>query len=205
MGQGVPTEGSSWLLERAAGTMSPTRGSDSGGTTNLNRKQRRRPSTSPGVGRRRRPSLEALETRQLLSTYVVTNTGTMEALIRYEGHAAARPSSIPTRRRSQRATSSLPSRPRRPRIWTFLWGTRLMETEASILAPRPGRSSLPAPCPPSLNTVTIDGYSEAEAGVPFRYPGQLSLAVQTLSVLGSPTGGTFTLTSLLTSSGQNDR
>ena len=46
--------------------------------------------------------------------------------------------------------------------------------------------------------VTIDGYSEAHAGVPFRYPSQLSLAVQTLSVLGSPTGGDFTLTELLT-------
>src|SRR5271157_2213029 len=50
-----------------------TRGSNSGGTTNLNRKRRRRPTTSPVVGRRRRPSLEALETRQLLSTYYVTN------------------------------------------------------------------------------------------------------------------------------------
>jgi hypothetical protein len=45
-----------------------------GNTTNLNRKRHRRRSTSPVVGRRSRPSLEALETRQLLSTYVVINT-----------------------------------------------------------------------------------------------------------------------------------
>ena len=45
-----------------------------GNTTNLNRKRRRRRSTSPAVGRRSRPSLEALETRQLLSTYAVINT-----------------------------------------------------------------------------------------------------------------------------------
>jgi hypothetical protein len=51
-----------------------TRESGFGNTTNLNRKRRHRPSMSPVVRRRSRPSLEALETRQLLSTYVVINT-----------------------------------------------------------------------------------------------------------------------------------
>src|SRR5208337_3252408 len=73
--QRVPAGGSGRLLEKAAGTMFLTRVPGFGNTTNLNRKQRRRPSTSPVVGRRSRPSLEALETRQLLSTYAVTNTG----------------------------------------------------------------------------------------------------------------------------------
>ena len=54
--------------------MFPTRVPGFGNTTNLNRKRLRRRSTSPVVGRRSRPSLEALETRQLLSTYAVTNT-----------------------------------------------------------------------------------------------------------------------------------
>jgi len=45
-----------------------TRESGFGNTTNLNRKRRHRPSMSPVVRRRSRPSLEALETRQLLST-----------------------------------------------------------------------------------------------------------------------------------------
>ena len=54
--------------------MFPTRVPGFGNTTNLNRKRRHRRSTSPVVGRRSRPSLEALETRQLLSTYVVNNT-----------------------------------------------------------------------------------------------------------------------------------
>ncbi len=51
-----------------------TRESGFGNTTNLNRKRRHRPSMSPVVRRRSRPSLEALETRQLLSTSVVINT-----------------------------------------------------------------------------------------------------------------------------------
>ena len=51
-----------------------TRESGFGNTTNLNRKRRHRPSMSPVVRRRSRPSVEALETRQLLSTYVVINT-----------------------------------------------------------------------------------------------------------------------------------
>ena len=45
-----------------------------GDTTDFDRKRRRRLSISPAVGRRSRPILETLETRQLLSTYVVTNT-----------------------------------------------------------------------------------------------------------------------------------
>ena len=51
--------------------MFPTRVPGFGNTTNLNRKRLRRRSTSPVVGRRSRPSLEALETRQLLSLIVV--------------------------------------------------------------------------------------------------------------------------------------
>ena len=54
------------------------------------------------------------------------------------------------------------------------------------------------PLPPLTNTVSIDGYSQACCGaaVPYRYPAQESLAIQSLNVLGSPTGGSFTLSTL---------
>ena len=56
--------------------MFPTRVPGLGDMTNLNRKRVRRRSGSPAVRKRSRPILEALETRQLLSTYAVTNTET---------------------------------------------------------------------------------------------------------------------------------
>ena len=46
--------------------------------------------------------------------------------------------------------------------------------------------------PPITHQVTIDGYTQAEFPVPFRYPSEAG--GQSLSILGSPTGGTFTLT-----------
>jgi hypothetical protein len=55
---------------------------------------------------------------------------------------------------------------------------------------------LASPLPPITRPATIDGYSQGEIGVPFRYPSQVALAIQRLTVLGSPTGGSFTLTTL---------
>jgi hypothetical protein len=52
------------------------------------------------------------------------------------------------------------------------------------------------PLPTITNPVIIDGYSQAQFPVPFRYPSALSLAIQTVTVLGSPTGGSFTLSTL---------
>ena len=80
-----------------------------GNTTNLNRKRRRRPSTSPVVGRRSRPSLEALETRQLLSTYACDQYATIPVRA-----ACGRPLSMRIRTR-RRTISSSTSRPRRRR------------------------------------------------------------------------------------------
>ncbi|MGO9469386.1 MAG: beta strand repeat-containing protein, partial [Isosphaeraceae bacterium] len=55
--------------------------------------------------------------------------------------------------------------------------------------------TLDSPLPAiTRSEVSIDGYSQAHIGVPFLYPNSTSSAVQTLSILGSPTGGTFTLT-----------
>ncbi len=54
--------------------------------------------------------------------------------------------------------------------------------------------TLQSPLPPITDTVSIDGYTQAEVAVPFRYPSTLSSAVQDISINGFPTGGTFTLT-----------
>ncbi|MGD0041873.1 MAG: hypothetical protein ABSE84_15965, partial [Isosphaeraceae bacterium] len=56
------------------------------------------------------------------------------------------------------------------------------------------RIQLATPLPAIKNTVSIDGYSQAhDGGVPFRYS-SLTSAVQDINISGSPTGGSFTLT-----------
>lgn len=178
--QGVPEGSSGRLLEKAAGTMFPTRVSGFGNTTNLNRNRRRRPSTSPVVGRRSRPNLEALETRQLLSTYAVTNTDN-------SGAGSLRQAII----NANKDTS--------PDDIVF----NIPASTALLLdVPVPGfdsgtqtwRIKLASPLPAITNTVSIDGYSQAhDAGVPYRYSSHTS-AVQDINISGSPTGGSFTLT-----------
>ena len=54
--------------------------------------------------------------------------------------------------------------------------------------------TLQSPLPPITDTVSIDGYTQGEQAVPFRYPAAISSAVQEVSINGFPTGGTFTLT-----------
>ncbi len=51
-------------------------------------------------------------------------------------------------------------------------------------------SQLPAITRPT----SIDGYSEANLGLFYNYPDQVSSTVETLTIGGTPTGGTFTLT-----------
>ena len=51
-------------------------------------------------------------------------------------------------------------------------------------------SALPA----ITHAVVIDGFSEANTGVPFRYTDELVSAVQDVEVNGLPSGGTYTLT-----------
>src|SRR3954451_7453949 len=50
-----------------------------------------------------------------------------------------------------------------------------------------------SPLPPITDQVTIDGFSQAHFPVPFRYPSAITSATQRISVVGGPTGGTFTL------------
>jgi hypothetical protein len=158
--------------------MFPTRVPGFGNTTNLNRKRRRRPSTSPVVGRRSRPSLETLETRQLLSTYAVTNTND-------SGAGSLRQAII----NADKDTS--------PDDIVF----KIPASTAPLLdVPVPGfdpgtqtwRITLQSPLPKITNTVSIDGYTEAPVGVPYRYPNEVSSAMQAISVVAL--GGSFTLT-----------
>jgi hypothetical protein len=53
--------------------------------------------------------------------------------------------------------------------------------------------NLQSPLPQIEHSVSIDGYTQASFPVPFRYPNQVSSAVQMLLVNGMPTGGSFTL------------
>src|SRR5271157_1334351 len=135
-----------------------------GNTTNLNRKRHCRPSTSPVVGRRSRPSLEALETRQLLSTYAVTNTGdnlgidpqpgagtgTLRQAI-VDADASSSPADIVFNIPAM-APNDLPVPGFDPvtQDWTI---------------------TLNSPLPAITDTVSIDGYTEANGGgVPYLYP-----------------------------------
>jgi Calx-beta domain len=54
--------------------------------------------------------------------------------------------------------------------------------------------TLKSPLPTITHAISIDGFSQANDAIPFRYSDELVSAVQTLAVLGTPTGGSFTLT-----------
>ena len=165
-----------------------------GNTTNLNldRKRRRRGSTSPAVARRRRPSLEALETRQLLSTYAVTKTGDNGGInpLPNAGTGTLRQAIVNADASSSPAdiVFNIPA-----------------STSADYEVPVPGfdpttqtwRITLQSPLPADHQHCLDRRVLRAPVGVKFRYPSQVSLAVQSLTVLGSPTGGSFTLSTLL--------
>src|SRR5208337_475153 len=182
--QGVPAGSSSRLLEKAAGTMFPTRVPGFGNTTtlNLDRKRRHRGATPPGVARRRRPTLEALETRRLLSTYAVTNTNDLgagslrQAIINANGDSSPDDIvfNIPAAMKTPGAPSDFP-------VPGFDPGTQTWTI------------TLQSPLPAITNTVSIDGYTEGNGGgVPYLYPSEVISAVQ--AILVNATGGTFTLT-----------
>ena len=176
--------------------MSSTRGSGlrRHNESQSERKRRRRASTSPAVGRRSRPSLEALETRQLLSTFCRDQHERFRWRHRLRQALrarCARPSSTPSDTSPDDIVFDIPA----STACQCSLGTLPMVPEASILAPRPGRSSLPAPLPAITNTVSIDGYTEAHASAcRFAIRAQSRRPCRTISVTGSPTGGTFTLT-----------
>ena len=159
-----------------------------GNTTNLNRKRSRRPSTSPGAGRRSRPNLEALETRQLLSTYVVNNTNDYSA-------------GSPPITGSLRWAITSANLDHSPDDIVFNIPAAEYTPDGLQVGPVPGFNpvtqdwtiTLQSPLPAITNTVSIDGYTEAPVGVPYQYPAQHTSAVQDVLLIGLPTGGTFTL------------
>ncbi|MGA7499297.1 MAG: Calx-beta domain-containing protein [Isosphaeraceae bacterium] len=169
--------------------MFPTRVPGFGNTTNLNRKRLPRRSTSPVVGRRRRPSLEALETRQLLSTYVVTNTGDNGGI---DPNVGAGTGTL----RQAIVDSNASTQPTSDIVFAIP-----ASTVPNLDVPVPGFNpatqdwtiTLSSPLPTIKRPVTIDGYSQGEFPIPFVYP-QGGGAIQTLEITGNPTGGSFTLT-----------
>src|SRR5271157_6165907 len=169
--------------------MFPTRVPGFGNTMNHNRKRRRGPTTSPVVGRRRRPSLEALETRQLLSTYYVTNTN--------DSGDGSLPSAITSANLDHSADDIVFHIPaadsQKSALLDFPEGDIADGYGGFDPGTQTWRIKLVKPLPAITNTVSIDGYTEAPVGVPYRYPNAISSAVQSIAVTGSPTGGTFTL------------
>ena len=133
---------------------------------------------------RRLPLLcESLEPRRLLSTFVVDNTSD---------------SGAGSLRAAITAANADPS-PGTDNIYFNIPAS----TAPALNVPVPGFDpttqdwtiTLASPLPTIIRPVAIDGYTQAHAGnpIPYLYPDSISSAVQTLSLLGSPTGGTFTL------------
>jgi hypothetical protein len=120
-----------------------------------------------------------VEDRLVLSTFSVTNTadsgpGSLRQAI-LESNAAQQPSSdivfnIPAST-APGLDIPVPGFNKNTQDWTI---------------------TLASPLPAITRPVTIDGYSQAQVGVPFVYP--LGGVIQTLTINGNPTGGTFTLT-----------
>jgi hypothetical protein len=128
--------------------------------------------------------LERLEDRQLLSTFVVENT------------ADSGPNSL---RAAILAADADPSAGTDNIVFAIPASTA-PELNVPVAGFDPSTQdwtiTLDSPLPVITRAVSIDGYTQAHPGgaVPFLYPDSISSAVQTVSILGSPTGGTFTLT-----------
>jgi hypothetical protein len=123
--------------------------------------------------------LEPLESRWLLTTFLVNNTadsgpGSLRAAIIASNNATPGPNSIDFAIPASNASKlNMPVSGFDPntQTWTIKPLTAL----------------------PAITTqVTIDGYTEANVGVPYNYPSEFTNAIQSLGVSGA-TGGTFTL------------
>jgi hypothetical protein len=145
---------------------------------------------------RRRPRLEPLEARQLLSSYLVTNTGDNGGIdpLPHAGTGTLRQAIVD-------ANSDVKGGVMSPDNIYFAIPA---STAPNFDVPVPGFDpdtqdwtiTLQAALPTIINTVWIDGYTQAHVGVPFRYPAQESSTVQSLSISGSPTGGFITLSTV---------
>ena len=125
---------------------------------------------------------EALEPRRLLSTYVVNNTGD---------------SGAGTLRAAIMAANSDPN-PGTDNIQFSIPASTSPNLNIPVPGFNPGTQdwtiTLLSPLPPITHSVIIDGYSQANVGVPFRYPADFSSQSDLLTVDPSVTAGTYQLT-----------
>ena len=146
-----------------------------------------------------RPFLEQVEDRVVLSTFVVTNTGDNLGVdpVPGAGTGTLRQAIIDSNAANALATGGTSEID-----FAIPASDPILHPDLDV--PVPGFNpatqdwtiTLSRPLPVITSPVTIDGYSEAEVGVPFRYPAQLSSTVQSLSLSagGLATGGFFTIT-----------
>ena len=142
----------------------------------------RRRTTRSKTRNRRTPRLEGLEERCLLATYSVLNTadagmGSLRDAIELS-NANPGPDEIVFDIRASTVPSlgiPVPGFDPVTQTWTI---------------------QLASPLPSITDTLHIDGFSQAHFPVLFRYPNAFSSAVQTVSVTGLPTSGTFNLTTV---------
>ena len=122
--------------------------------------RRRESTTSPMARRRSRPNLEALESRQLLAIVAVTTTsdsgaGSLRAAITQANSDSSPDDIVFDIPASTAQNLNVPVSGFDPstQTWTI---------------------TLQSPLPPITNTVSIDGYTEAPVGVPYRYPEEMT-------------------------------
>ena len=141
-------------------------------------------STRPSPSKRRRARFvalaEGLELRRLLSTFTVNNTadgglGSLrQAILMSDApHAGA-----------DRIDFAIPAATSSPGLDIPVSGFDPTTQTWTI--------TLASPLPPLTHQVTIDGFTQGQTGIPFRYPAEESL--QNLSLSGSPIAGSYTLT-----------
>ncbi|MFI5457958.1 MAG: beta strand repeat-containing protein, partial [Isosphaerales bacterium] len=127
-------------------------------------------------------SLETLEPRRLLSSFLVDST------------ADSGPGSL---RAAMVAANADPS-PGTDNIFFDIPASTAPLQNVPVPGFDPGTQTwtiaLDSPLPTITRSVSIDGYTQAHFPISYLYPASISSAVQTVSVLGSPTGGNFTLT-----------
>ncbi len=131
---------------------------------------------------RARPRLETMESRTLLSTFLVDNTGD---------------SGPGTLRQAILDANADPA----PGTDAIVFGIPA-STAPELNVPVPGFDpstqdwtiSLASPLPVINRSVSIDGYTQGHVGIPYFYPADISSASQFLSFTSTTVGGTFTLT-----------
>jgi len=154
------------------------------------------------VGRRSRPNLEALETRQLLSLIVVNTAldeNTPDAFLSLREAIEVSNGTLSFSALSPQEQKQVFLSPNSPS--TDIVFAIPASTAPNLDVPVPGFDpstqdwtiTLSSPLPVITSPVTIDGYSQGEFPIPFVYP-QGGGTVQTLVINGNPTGGSFTLT-----------